>query len=195
MSIRVPLGSVLALAAAIGFAGCAEETPQPQGSGLTATTTTTVSTPAPTPAPTDEASVATTVLPTDCATLGTEPTRQETIGDLTLQSNGEDFVRPAPVGATLALGCDWIVGDSTGMLLLISTAEASAVTTAVQGLSADGYSCQASVDFAAQFCQRPGTSADTEEMIVARDTVWIYLSTSNRNGRALFSEIVEGIFG
>lgn len=112
-----------------------------------------------------------------------------------LQSNGEGFVRPAPDGATLELGCDWIVGDSTGMLLLISSADAGAVTTAVAALPAQGYTCQASDDFGATYCVLPGSGPDTEETIVARDTVWLYLSTSNRNGRTFLSEIVQDIFG
>jgi hypothetical protein len=133
-------------------------------------------------------------LPTDCANLGTPETWQQTVGDMTLQSDGEGFVRPAPDGAALALGCDWIVGDATGVLLLISTATPDAVDAAVAGLPAQGYTCQVSDDFGAEFCVLPGAGQDTEEMIVARDGVWIYMSTANRNGRALLSEIVQSIF-
>ncbi len=139
--------------------------------------------------------VAHRTLPTDCGSLGSAATRQAAVGDMRLQSDGQGFTRPAPAGATLALGCDWIVGDSTGMLLLISTADAGAVTSAVASLPAQGYSCQASDDFGATYCVLPGSGPDTEEAIVARDTVWIYLSTSNRNGRAFLSEIVQGVFG
>jgi hypothetical protein len=193
---RVRLLSVIgALAAMTLLSGCGGGTPAASPSATASKTATATAAPSPsesTPAPSPTASA---TLPTDCATLGTEPTRSQTIGDLTLQSNGEGFVRPAPAGATLALGCDWIVGDATGMLLLISTAEPAAVTTAAQGLPAQGYTCQVSDDFGADFCDLPGQGADTEEMIVARDGVWIYLSTSNRNGRAFLSDIVSGIFG
>ena len=50
-------------------------------------------------------------------------------------------------------------------------------------------------DFGATFCELPGSAPDTEEMIVARDDVWIYMSTSNRNGRAFLSDIATQIWG
>ncbi|MCC2032395.1 hypothetical protein [Microbacterium allomyrinae] len=150
-------------------------------------------TPIPTATPTPTAAPVT--LPTDCNALATDATRAAAVGDMTLQSNGEGFVRPAPEGATLALGCDWIVGDATGMLLLISTATPEAVTAAVGTLPGEGYTCQVADDFGAQVCVLPGTGSDTEEIIVARDGVWIYLSTVNRNGWAFLEEIAQGIFG
>lgn len=182
------------VATAVMLAGCGGGTPaaSPTPTATTASTPSSTPTPSPTTAPEPTSQV---TLPTDCGTLGTDPVRSETIGDLTLQSDGEGFVRPAPDGAALALGCDWIVGDTTGMLLLISTADPAAVTAAVGTLPAEGYTCQVSDDFGADFCDLPGSGPDTEEMIVARENVWIYLSTSNRNGRALLSEIVQGIFG
>jgi hypothetical protein len=198
--MRRRLTVLIAVAAAVTvLAGCAPSggsaTPTPTATASptpTATPTPTLP-PSPTPAPAPAPVPAN--LPTDCSTLASAATRQEAIGDLTLQSDGTGFTRPAPAGATLALGCDWIVGDSTGMLLLISTADASAVTTAADALPAQGYTCQASDDFGATYCVLPGSGPDTEETIVARDDVWIYLSTSNRNGRAFLSEIVQGIFG
>src|SRR3546814_6626106 len=111
------------------------------------------------------------MLPTDCDTRASDATRAEAVGDMTLQGDGVGFVRPAPAGAELALGCDWIVGDATGMLLLISTADPSAVTDAVAALPAEGYTCQVSDDFGADFCVLTGTGTDTEEMIVAREGV------------------------
>lgn len=186
--VRVHTVAIVASTAALTLTGCggaSSETSTPSSTATATSTSATTST---------AASTSTAALPTDCATLGTEPTREEAIGDLTLQGNGDGFVRPAPAEATLALGCDWIVGDSTGLLLLISTAEPAAVTTAVAGLPAVGYTCQESEDYAAQFCDRPGAGPDTEEMVVARDDVWIYLSTSNRNGRAFLSDIVDGLF-
>ncbi|WP_019179173.1 hypothetical protein [Microbacterium yannicii] len=185
----IVVGAVLA---AIALSGCAADAPSPTASpsgGPTASTASPSASPTPTEAP------AQANIPTDCAELGSADTRQQTVGDMTLQSNGEGFVRPAPEGATLALGCDWIVGDATGLLLLISTAQPDAVTAAVGELPAEGYSCQVSDDFGADFCTLPGAGADTEEMIVAREGVWIYMSTVNRNGRAFLSEIVQGVLG
>lgn len=139
-------------------------------------------------------SAASAVLPTECGTLAGEPTRAETVGDMTLQSNGADFVRPAPEGSSLALGCDWIVGEASGVLLLISTADDAAVTAGLDALTADGWECQPGEDFGAQFCQVPGGTPETEEVVVAREGVWIYLSSVNRNARAFLSEIVADIF-
>ena len=191
--IRVSSAVVAFVAAALVLAGCAS------GGGTPTTSPTTSASPSESPSsspsasPTPTASASVT-LPTDCNDLASPATWQDAVGDMTLQSNGEGFVRPAPEGATLALGCDWIVGDATGMLLLISTATPEAVSAAVADLPAKGYTCQVSDDFGADFCVLPGQGADTEEMIVARDGVWIYLSTVNRNGRAFLSEIVSSIF-
>jgi hypothetical protein len=185
--------AVLAVAtAALVGCGGGGEAPPTSAAPTSAAPTPEPSSPSPTPEPAADPPA---TLPTDCGALASEQTRAEAVGDMTLQSNGDGFVRPAPEGATLALGCDWIVGDATGMLLLISTADAAAVQAAVATLPAQGYSCQVSDDFGADFCDLPGSGENTEEMIVARDDVWIYLSTVNRNGRAFLSEIVSGIFG
>lgn len=187
--------TVLAVATAVlvGCGGGGESTPT-SAAPTSAAPAPEPSTPSPSPEPSVDPPTPAT-LPTDCGALASEQTRAEAVGDMTLQSDGEGFVRPAPEGATLALGCDWIVGDATGMLLLISTADAAAVQAAVATLPGEGYSCQVSDDFGADFCELPGSGENTEEMIVARDDVWIYLSTANRNGRAFLSEIVSGIFG
>ena len=188
--VSIAVGAIVAVAA---LSGCASETPSGDEPSASA------SAPQPEqsaaePTPTDD-EVVTATFPTDCLALGTAETREETVGDMTLQGDGEGFVRPAPDGATLELGCDWIVGDATGVLLLISSASPDAVTQALTTLPAEGYTCQPAEDFGAQFCDLPGDGADTEEMIVARDDVWIYMSTANRNGRAFLSDIVQGIFG
>lgn len=187
--LSVALGAVAAVALLAGCAGGA-------GTAPTATSTTSPSaSEEPSPTPSESEPSTSVTLPSDCGSLGTQATRDETVGDMTLQSDGEGFVRPAPEGATLVLGCDWIVGEATGLLLLISTATPDAATAAVAELPAEGYSCQVSDDFGADFCVLPGEGADSEEMIVSRDGVWIYMSTVNRNGRAFLSEIVQGVFG
>lgn len=189
---RITIAAVAASTAVLLLSGCGGSEPAPT---VTPTSSASVMTPPPTAAPAPTGTSAPVTLPTDCNALATEATRQETVGDMTLQSNGEGFVRPAPDGATLALGCDWIVGDATGLLLLISTATPEAVTSAVGDLPAQGYSCQVSDDFGADFCTLPGSGENTEEMIVARDGVWIYLASVNRNARAFLSEIATQIFG
>ncbi len=191
---RVLSTVVLATVLAAALAGCGGGTAGPSASPTTASPSPTA-TPTPTPTPTETETVAPANLPTDCSTLATPDVRNEAIGDLTLQGDGVGFVRPVPANATLVLGCDWIVGDSTGMLLLISTAPPADVATAVTTLPGLGYSCGVSDDFGADYCQLDGGAPDTEEMIVARDGVWIYLSTSNRNGRAFLSDIATGIWG
>lgn len=183
----------LALLSAVALVGCGGTSTPSASSSTTSTTSSPSATPVATV--TSEPTTDPVALPTDCNSLGTAAVRQEAIGDLTLQSDGVGFVRPAPADATLALGCDWIVGDSTGMLLLISTAEPDAVAAAVTTLPGLGYTCGVSDDFGADFCQLEGSAPDTEEMIVAREGVWIYLSTSNRNGRAFLSDIASQIWG
>ncbi len=185
--------AVVAVILATALAGCAGGTDGPTASPTTPETPSASPTPTATPTPTESA--ASVTLPTDCAMLGTDESRTAAVGDMTLQSDGVGFVRPVPQDATLALGCDWIVGDATGMLLLISTASPDDVAAAVTTLPGLGYTCQLSDDFGAEFCQLPGSAPDTEEMIVAREGVWIYLSTANRNGRAFLSDIATQIWG
>lgn len=191
--IRVSSAAIAVIAVALVLVGCASGGESPTTSHTASTSPSGSPSASPEPSSSPSAS-ATVILPTDCTDLATPDTWQAAVGDMTLQSDGDGFVRPAPAGATLALGCDWIVGDATGMLLLISTATPEAVTAAAGDLPAQGYTCQVSDDFGADFCVLPGPGPDTEEMIVARDGVWIYLSTVNRNGRAFLSEIVSSIF-
>lgn len=194
--VRTMSTIVFAAVLAAALTGCGDGSAGPSASPSTPSPS---ATPSPTSASTPTASPVDTVapanLPRDCNTLATPEVRLAAIGDLTLQSDGVGFVRPAPSNATLVLGCDWIVGDSTGMLLLISTAAPADVAAAVTTLPGLGYQCSVSDDFGADFCQLEGSAPDTEEMIVARDGVWIYLSTSNRNGRAFLSDIAAGIWG
>jgi hypothetical protein len=186
---------VFAAALTIALTGCGGAAAGPSASPTTTAAPSPTPTPTPEPDPTPTETVAPANVPTDCTTLATPDVWNEAVGDLTLQSDGEGFTRPAPENATLALGCDWIVGDTTGILLLISTAAPDDVAAAVTTLPGLGYSCQVSDDFGADFCQLDGGAPDTEEMIVARDGVWIYMQTSNRNGRALLSGIATQIWG
>ncbi|WP_460775135.1 hypothetical protein [Microbacterium sp. GXF7504] len=179
------------LAAALLTAGCT--TPAADPTAAPTATTTPAASGTPTEAPTQEP--APVSIPSDCDDLGTAASRDETVGDMTLQSDGTGFVRPAPEGATLELGCDWIVGEASGLLVLISTASPDAVTAAVADLSEQGYTCAVADDFGAEFCSLEGQGTDTEEDIVARDGVWIYLSSVNRNARAFLSDIAAQIFG
>lgn len=187
-SLTAIAGAVLALAL---LAGCA---PEPAPTPTSTPTASSEPSASPSESP-SESPTATATIPTDCNELGSEASRLEMVGDMTLQSDGQGFERPAPEGATLVLGCDWIVGDATGLLLLISTATPDAVAAAVATLPDQGYSCQVADDFGAQFCELPGSGPDTEEFVVARDDVWIYYAPVNRNGRAFLSDIASQIFG
>lgn len=189
----VLLAAVLTVALAGCGGGTAGPTASPTPTASPAPVPTPTDTPEPDPTPTE--TVAPANLPTDCTALATPDVWSEAVGDLTLQGDGEGFTRPSPENATLVLGCDWIVGDSTGILLLISTAAPADVAAAVTTLPGLGYTCGVSDDFGADFCQLDGGAPDTEEMIVARDGVWIYMQTSNRNGRALLSGIATQIWG
>jgi hypothetical protein len=186
---------VFATVLTLALAGCGGGTAAPSASPTATASPAPTPTDTPQPEPTPTETVAPANLPTDCGTLATPDVWNEAVGDLTLQSDGEGFTRPAPDNATLVLGCDWIVGDSTGILLLISTADPADVAAAVTTLPGLGYSCGVSDDFGADFCELDGGAPDTEELIVARDGVWIYMQTSNRNGRALLSGIATQIWG
>jgi hypothetical protein len=191
-SLTVIAGAALALGL---LSACAPE-PAPTPTTTPAQSTEPSASPADSPSESPSSSPTSTAsIPTECTDLGSEASRQEMVGDMTLQSDGQGFVRPAPEGSTLVLGCDWIVGDATGLLVLISTAAPDAVTAAVATLPEEGYTCQVSDDFGAQFCELPGSGPDTEEFVVARDDVWIYYAPVNRNGRAFLSDIASQIFG
>jgi hypothetical protein len=196
--IRMRTLSAFAVAAALAAAlsGCAGGGDGPTASPSTASPTQTA-TPAPTPTPTE--TVAPVNLPTDCSTLGTPGSRAVTIDGLNFQGGDySQFVRPAPANATLALGCDWFIGDATGMLILISTADAADVAAAAAALPAEGYTCTTD-DFGAPVCQlvTPNSQypVDGVETILAREGVWVYMQTSNLDGTPLLSDIVDGIFG
>lgn len=193
--IRTLSIAAVALILSVALTGCGGGTPEPSASPTPTGSPSPTSTPTPEPEPAPTETIAPANLPTDCGSLATPDVWNEAVGDLTLQSDGEGFTRPAPDGAALVLGCDWIVGDSTGILLLISTAEPADVAAAVTTLPGLGYSCGVSDDFGAEFCELDGGAPDTEQLIVARDGVWIYMQTSNRNGRALLSGIATQIWG
>jgi len=179
--------------------GCVPDSSTPSASPTSAapeTPSVSVSTAAPTPsdsaatsAPVDPSTPAS--IPTSCDDLGTATTRQQTVGDLQPQ-HSSGFVRTAPANATTALACDWIKDESAGVLLIISTAAPADVTTGLAGLAGQGYTCQAAEEFGAQYCMK--TETQSEDVVVARGDVWIYLETVNVNARAWLSEIVAQIF-
>lgn len=186
---------VIAAVLAVALSACAGGSGGPTASPTATPSSSSTPTATPDPTPTETPTLAPANLPTDCGTLATPDVWNEAVGDLTLQGDGEGFTRPSPENATLVLGCDWIVGDTTGILLLISTAAPDDVAAAVTTLPGLGYTCSVSDDFGADYCELDGGAPDTEELIVARDGVWIYMQTSNRNGRALLSGIATQIWG
>ena len=177
----------------LSLVGCASGSPA--AAPTVTVTVTAVPTPTPTPttpAPTPTATVETAVFPTDCGAVGTTATRQATVDSMNLQGDGTGFVRPAPEGATLKLGCDWIVGDATGILFLISEATPSAVTAAIATLPAQGYTC-GTAKAGNPLCTMTTTNSQygtsTVETIYARDNAWIYQSASNIDGGQLLSDL------
>lgn len=200
----IAVSGALLIAAAALLTGCVPEPPSPASTATvdspsatapSASPTGSASTPTPTPT---AAPTAPTVdpagIPESCDDLGAAATRQQTVGGLTAQ-HADGFVRPAPANATTELSCNWIQEESAGVLLLISTASAAEVSTGVDGLAAQGYECQAAEDFGAQYCVKAGGTAQTEDVVVARDGVWISLETVNVDARAWLSEISSQIFG
>jgi hypothetical protein len=188
------IAATAALTAAL--AGCA-------GGGGGASTTTTSPEPsqtsaAPSPEPTPTEAPVAAMVPTDCAQVGTAATRAATVDAMTLQGDGEGFVRPAPAGAELVLGCDWIEGDATGYLLLINRVDAAAAQSFAEStLPAQGYSCTVG-DVGAYICSMTTTGSvepvDTVETIYVRGDVWIYQSATNTDGEALLTDLVQSIW-
>ncbi|MCJ1706118.1 hypothetical protein [Microbacterium sp. VKM Ac-2923] len=190
------LMTALVLTAVTALAGCS-------GGGADPTPSSTVSSAAPSPSPTPSATpsptptstaAASVSIPTSCDDLGSAATREQTVGGLTAQ-HADGFVRPSPANATTDLSCNWIQEEAAAVLLIISSASAADVESGLAALPAQGYQCQASDDFGAQYCVAPGASTDTEDVVVARDGTWIYLETVNVNARAWLSEIASQIFG
>jgi hypothetical protein len=195
------LTGILALAgAAVLLTGCgggsgSTTSPTPTPTVTATKTATPTPTPTPTPPPPPPAPKSSAAnIPKSCGAVGTADSRADTIDTMKLQSDGTGFTRPVPQGAKLVLGCDWIVGDSTGILLLISTAAPADIVTAIAGMPAQGYECQIADDFGAQECSKPGSNADSEFVIVARDDVWVFMQASNINERILLSDLASQIF-
>lgn len=189
------VAAVAALVAIASLAGCVPEQATPVASE-TATPTVTVATPSPTPTPTASETPASAAanIPASCDDLGTASSRAETVGNLTAQ-HADGFVRPSPPNATTKLSCNWIQEEAAAVLIIISTASDADVSAGLQQLASEGYQCQAAQDFGAQYCMRPGDAATSEDVVVARDDVWIYLETVNVNARAWLSDIAAQIYG
>lgn len=189
------LAAVAALMTIVGLAGCVPEQATPVASE-TSTPTVTVATPSPTPTPTPTATSASVAanIPASCDDLGTASSRAETVGGLTAQ-HADGFVRPSPPNATTKLSCNWIQEEAAAVLIIVSTASDADVSSGLAQLTSEGYQCQAAQDFGAQYCTRPGDAASSEDVVVARDDVWIYLETVNVNARAWLSDIAAQIYG
>jgi hypothetical protein len=186
--LLIPAAAVVLMA----LTGCGGGTPSASPTPIESS-----STPSAEPSP-SEAPAAPAALPTDCGQVGSAATRAATVDQMTLQGDGEGFVRPAPEGAQLALGCDWIEGDATGYLLLVSTADADAAQAyAESALPGEGYSCTVG-DVGAYICTMTTAGSvepvDTVETIYVRDGVWIYQSATNTDGEALLTDLVGSIW-
>ncbi|MET0781966.1 MAG: hypothetical protein ABWZ16_10635, partial [Microbacterium sp.] len=180
------------------LAGCGGGTAGPSASSTTTPSPSETPTTTPTPTPTPTETVTPITLPTDCAQLGTPESRAEVLDGLDFQGGDySQFVRPAPANATLALGCDWFAGDSTGLLILISTAPQADVASAAAALTADGYTCTSGPG--APVCRKTTPNSqypvDTVETVIAPEGVWVYMQTSNLDGTPLLQDVIDGIFG
>lgn len=189
---RTPLLLAAVVSAALVLSACAVGTPATSPTSLTPGPSL-----SPEPTPTETSPTQTANLPTDCAQIGTAATRAATVDQLTLQGDGVGFVRPAPAGAALALGCDWFAGDATGVLILISTTDAASADAYIASLPAMGYTCGAGADggsMCTMTTPNPDYPVDTVETIVSRGDVWIYLSTSNVDGAPLLADLETSIW-
>ncbi|MGZ0710597.1 hypothetical protein ACWPKO_19900 (plasmid) [Coraliomargarita sp. W4R53] len=189
-----PLLAIVVLA--VSLTGCTPDAPEP--TATTAATETPVATPTgATPTETAQAVPIPAALPADCSEVGTAASRADTVDTMTLQGDGVGFVRPSPASAKLALGCDWIVGDATGILLLIYNVDAAEAATYVETLPAEGYACTTD-DAGNPVCQMTTTASnypvDIVETITSREGVWIYSSASNIDADALLSDLDTSIW-
>ncbi len=191
MSRRVLPVLILAASLGLALAGCGGPAADPEVTDIAPAPTETVTPPVEEPEP--------TVLPSSCDELGTAETRAATVDTLNLQGDGTGFVRPAPPTAELALGCDWFAGDTTGILILISTVpDFSAAAYAEATLPAEGWDCQVG-DTGNFICSKVTPNSqfpvDTTEVVVARDDVWIYESYTNIDGNLLLSDVTTSLWG
>ena len=183
---------VLLLTASLGLAlaGCGGGTPASQETGIVSPPPTVIETPD---------GDGPTTLPASCDELGTAATRAATVDTLTLQGDGVGFARPAPPSAQLALGCDWFAGDTTGILMLISSVpDRDGPEYAEATLPAEGWTCQVG-DTGNFICSivTPNSQfpVDTTEVVVTRDDVWIYTSYTNIDGDLLLSDVTASLWG
>lgn len=183
------------LMAIVGLAGCVPDEVTPVASS-TPTPSVTVVTPSETPRPSATATSASAAanIPASCGDLGTATSRDETVGALSAQ-HADGFVRPAPTNATTVLSCNWIQEEAAAVLLIVSTASDADVAQGLESLASEGYQCQAAQDFGVQYCTRPSDTVTNEDVVVARDDVWVYLETVNVNARGWLSDITAQIFG
>ena len=136
--------------------------------------------------------------PTDCNALAhARRCGRRPIGDLTLQSDGVGFVRPAArerdARPRLRLDRRRLDRDAPADQ---HRAAADAAAAAIATLPADGLRVRrVRATSGRTSASSMGDAPDTEEIVVAREGVWIYLSTSNRNGRAFLSDIAHADLG
>ena len=137
-------------------------------------------------------------VPADCAAVGTAESRADSVAQLNLQGDGVGFVRPAPEGATLLLGCDWFAGDTSGVLLLISEVDPAAAEAYVATLPDQGYTCVTG-DAGNPVCQMVTPNSqypvDTVETITSREDIWIYSSVTNVDAERLLGDLNLQIWG
>lgn len=194
MSRRTPALLAAVATLTLVLAGCVPEGAPTSSSAPPASPSASSSAPS-SPSPSAPAQA---TIPASCDDVGTAATRASTVDQLNLQGDGTGFVRPAPAGAALALGCDWIVGDATGFLLLISEVDpAAAADYVVQSLPGDGYTCNAEADdtwVCTMTTANTQFPADTVETIVSRGDVWIYTSATNIDGTQLITELQQQIW-
>jgi hypothetical protein len=193
MARRTPLALTAAAALMLVLAGCATggAGPSPSATSSEPGTPTATATPTPTPEP-PQAS-----FPADCGAIGTPASRATTVDQLNLQGDGTGFVRPAPPGATLVLGCDWFAGDASGILVLISQVDPAAAETYAATLPSLGYTCAVEptgVTVCTMTTPNSQYPVDTVETIGWRDNAWVYTSVTNVDATALLQDLQSSVW-
>ncbi|MDZ8172286.1 hypothetical protein [Microbacterium xanthum] len=178
---------LLATVALVGALTACASDPAPAPAGGTSSVAESPTTAAP-PADTAEP-IATRTLPAGCDEVGSDASRDAVLADLTLQGDGADFIREAPDSAAYVFGCDWILEEVAGVLLLISDVDAADAAAHVSDLAAQGWTCEETGDETICTTGDP-TAGEPVSTIVSRDETWIFVDAYNVDAEPLISDLI-----
>ncbi|MDZ8201996.1 hypothetical protein RZO50_10755 [Microbacterium sp. SSW1-59] len=98
-------------------------------------------------------------------------------------------MRKASASAAYGLGCDWILEEVAGVLLLISDVDAADAAAHVSDLAAQGWTCEETGDETICTTGDP-TAGEPVSTIVSRDETWIFVDAYNVDAEPLISDLI-----